>query len=154
MSFAKSNSEQSFPVLTPPRLIITGTQNGSNIHDVYTAINSISIPTYSTGTMVASEYKKILEVKGKGIINFAAFGSIDGPRTIGLRITVDGVQVYVGITSSGSDRGLVAIGALSWKSTNYLSAGFDAVPFNGFFLVEAISSDTVGGPVAIAYKVN
>lgn len=153
MSFSGPLNKTDSVSLLPPRYIRTGTEDDDLFYDVYSAQNSLSIPKYSTGAMVANEYKKVLEVKGRGVLNFVSFGSPSGPRVIGLRIIIDGTQVYKATTPSGNDRGIVAIGGLAWSSSTYLAPVFDQIPFNDYFSIEAMSSDTGGGDLAIAYRV-
>lgn len=153
MSFSGPLNKTDSVSLLPPRYIRTGTEDGTHVSDVHTAQTSLSIPKYSTGAMVANEYKKVLEVKGRGVLNFVSFGSLSGPRVIGLRIIIDGTQVYMAATPSGNERGIVAVGGLAWTSTTYLAPVFDQIPFNDYFSIEAMSSDTVGGNLAIAYRV-
>ena len=153
MSFSGPLDKTDSVSLLPPRYIRTGTEDGDLLLDVYTAQTPLSIPKYPTGAMVANEYKKILEVKGRGVLNFVSYGSISGPRAIGLRIIIDGTQVYMAATPSGNDRGIVAVGGLAWTYTTYLAPVFDQIPFTDYFSIEAMSSDTVGGNLAIAYRV-
>lgn len=153
MSFLGPLNKTDSVSLLPPRYIRTGTEDGDLTLDVYTAQSSLSMPKYSTGAMVANDYKKILEVKGRGVLNFVSFGSLSGPRAIGLRIIIDGIQVYKATTPSGNDRGIVAVGGLAWSNSTYLAPVFDQIPFMDYFSIEAMSSDTVGGNLAIAYRV-
>ena len=153
MSFSGPLNKTDSVSLLPPRYIRTGTEDGDVLYDMYSAQTPLSIPKYSTGAMVANEYKKILEVKGGGVLNFVSFGSLGGSRAIGLRIIIDGIQVYKATTPSGNERGIIAIGGLAWTSTTYLAPVFDQIPFNDYFSIEAMSSDTIGGNLAIAYRV-
>ena len=153
MSFLGPLNKTDSVSLLPPRYIRTGTEDGNVLYDIHAAQTPLSIPKYSTGTMIANEYKKILEVKGRGVLNFVSFGSLNGPRAIGLRIIIDGIEVYKATTPSGNERGIIAIGGLAWASSTYLAPVFDQIPFTNYFSIEAMSSDTGGGNLAIAYRV-
>jgi len=151
-----SNLSQFFGGDNPPTALLGGTPNGSNVYDVYSAISAsrFSLPVISSGSMTAGVYKNVLTVNSRGVLNFAAFGSIGGPRTISLRITIDGTVVYVATTNSGSDRGLVGAGALIWDTTLYSSIALDQIPFNTSLVIDVASSDTTGGNLAIGYRTN
>lgn len=151
-----SNLSQFFGGDNPPTALLGGTPNGSYAYDVYSAISTTrcSLPVISSGSMTAGVYKNLLTVNSRGVLNFAAFGSLGGPRTISLRITIDGTVVYSATTSSGNDRGLVGAGALIWETSTYASIAIDQIPFNTSLVIDVASSDTTGGNLAIGYRTN
>lgn len=151
-----SNLSQFFGGDNPPTALLGGTPNGSSAYDVFSAISvsRFSLPVVSSGAMTAGVYKNVLTVSGSGVLNFAAFGSIGGPRTISLRITIDGTVVYSATTSSGNERGLVGAGALIWETSTYASVALDQIPFNTSLVIDVASSDTTGGDIALAYRTN
>lgn len=151
-----SNLSQFFSGDSPPVALMGGTPDGGNVYDLYIGISSsrFSLPVLASGTMTAGVYKNVLTVNAKGVLNFAAFGSIGGSRTISLKITIDGGVVYSATSSSGMDRGLVGAGALIWEDGTFASIALDQIPFNTSLVVDVASSDTTGGSIALAYRVN
>lgn len=140
-----------------PKLLLSGSQNGSNMSDVYTSIASnFTVPIYASGALTAGVLKNILQVYGSGVINFVAFGSLGGTgRTIRLKITIDGVVVYDATSASGADRGMVGIGALIGGTVASRSITFDQIPFSRSFAVDVSTSDASSNNcVAAAYRTN
>lgn len=140
-----------------PRQLLSGSQNGSNLSSVYNSIiDNSTIPIYASGALSAGVLKNILQVYASGVINFLALGSLGGTeRTIRLRLTIDGVVVYDATSSSGADRGLVAVGAMIGNTDTSRSVTFDQIPFSRSFAVDVSTSDASStNYVAAAYRTN
>lgn len=111
---------------------------------------------YASGALSAGVLKNILQVYASGVINFLALGSLGGTeRTIRLRLTIDGVVVYDATSSSGADRGLVAVGAMIGGTAESRSVTFDQIPFLRSFAVDVATSDASSvNYIAAAYRTN
>ena len=138
------------PSLLPPKALINRSSQGTP--------GAIPVPISGevilSGALVANTWKPVLSVTGKGTISTLLAATQDTTsRTIGLRVTIDGVVVYTSITSAitASQNGVAAIGTVSYFSGSPTLSD-QSVPFTNSFQVELQSSlsetDKVGAQIA------
>ena len=95
----------------------------------------------SSGAVTGGSYVEALSVAGRGVIFFAAASTLDASaRTVSLRITIDGNQIFEGTSDSisAANTGIVGIG---WANgSGNPSVAFQPTPFNSSALVEITQS--------------
>lgn len=101
-----------------------------------------------SGALTANTFATILSATGKGKISMLGLYTKDATsRTLRLRVTVDGVQVFAptattAVTSAGA--GIVAAGSMVYGTTNVLIQG-NEIRYNSSLLVEGASSRAESG---------
>ena len=139
-----SNLSQFIGGSRPPKTIVNGCSSGA-----LSSAPTNSTKTMLSGALTAGTLKTLLSITGAGEINYLALLKTDATnRTIRLKVTIDGVEVFD--ATSGADAtaylGLVAIGSLI--SSAYPQLG--GVVFNVSLLVEVASSLTETDKLTLA----
>ena len=107
----------------PPKVIVNGCSDGTLLSvssggTTPGGLDSISAKKYLSGALTAGAYKELVSITGAGVINAAFVQPVMGDttsRTIGLKITIDGVDVFSAISAASTiaSDGLVGIGLTS-----------------------------------------
>lgn len=101
-----------------------------------------------SGAVTADTWKTVLSLSAPGVLKFCALTPYNSTaRTCGLRVLLDGVEVYAGSRfASTTSHGLLAVGAFASGAGAY-ALSLDRVPFNTLS-VQVKSSLTENGPYA------
>lgn len=132
--------------------------NQMPLFDYVGGVANYGMASVLSGAVTASTYKTILSITGSGVINFLGARTINSTAKIAaLRVTIDGVVVFDGTTTSfaQANRVICALGFLTHvtaSGVNYLS--YNPVAFNQSFLVEIMSSLTETDQTQLVYNGN
>ena len=107
----------------PPTSIVNGCSGGTLLSasgggTTPGTMDAISGKKYLSGALTAITYKELVSVTGPGVISSAYVQSVYGDttsRTIGLKITIDGRDVFSAISAASTiaNDGLVGVGLAS-----------------------------------------
>jgi hypothetical protein len=116
--------------------------------------NLASVPAFfdatNSGALTADVYKDVLVLNAPGVLKLCVLRPLDATaRTVGLRITIDGVVVYdASAATSSSNTGLMPVGVA--HSANF--ASLDRVPFSTLSIaVKSSLAETDKVQTCIAY---
>ena len=146
------------PLTSPPAVIVNHCSGGALLSagplvNLNTCLRNCVAKKILSGAVTADTYKELLAVTGAGVIDICAVVAIDTTsRTLGLKVTIDGVDAFSAISAATTTAmdGLLAIGVLNIQDT--LTCG-NVVPqpmvFNSSLSVSARSSLNETDKIAI-----
>lgn len=136
----------------PPTSVVNHSAAGgiTDIKTLYFAISNVK--KVLSGALTAATYKEILAVSGRGILDFVAVGTTDATaRTVGLKITIDGTDIFDAVSGSLSANwlGLVGVGYVLDPNNGY--PGIQPCPFSSSLSIQIKSSLTETDKIAAYY---
>lgn len=93
-----------------------------------------------SGALTANTYKALITVSGGGVLDYCAVMTQDiTERTVGLKITLDGVDFFSAISAATTTNrdGLIGVGVLYSASGNPV---LQTIPFNSSMVISVRSS--------------
>ena len=130
-----SNLSQFIGGSRPPKTIVNSSSSGT----LLSSIGVSGAKSIASGATTADVLKTMLSISGAGAVKFLCLTKVDTtPRTIRLKVTIDGVTVFDATSASDTNAnyGLLAVGS----SIDSAWPQLDSVAFNSSLLVEAASS--------------
>lgn len=115
--------------------------------------------SYASSSVAAGALQTMLNISGRGALNFVAAYAVNGtPRTVRIKVTLDGVVVFDATSASvsGIGAGIVAVGVVGDPTIN-VAPVFQPVRFYSSAKVEiasSVASDSTFITTAINYEVD
>jgi uncharacterized protein YaiE (UPF0345 family) len=132
------------PLAESPRAIVNYCSAGS-ASLAFTAAGKASGKQTLSGALTADTYAAILTVSTPGVLNIClAYTNDTTERTVGLKITIDGVDVFDAVSASytAADYGIIGVGVIENGTAAF---GVAPVPTPFKTLVVSVKSNVVGG---------
>lgn len=134
----------------PPTSVVNQSTADGYIKTLYFAISNVK--KVLSGALTAATYKEILAVSGRGILDFVAVGTTDATaRTVGLKITIDGTDIFDAVSGSLSANGLGVVGVGYVLEPNNGYPGIQPCPFSSSLSIQIKSSLTETDKIAAYY---
>lgn len=103
------------------------------------------------GVSLSASYQTIVNVSGRGALNFAAIAGASPGGVTGLRITIDGRQIFLFSAALSSGFGVCAVGSVMYAGSSTTGGiSMQPIAFVSSLLVEAFFN-TAGGGTPLAY---